>query len=388
MSIKEFVATGEGAWAEFRKLEAEILEDLVKNNPVGAVIATGGGIVETGSAHSFLSSCGLPVIHLSRNMVDVLEALKDEKRAQLADDVDTLWKRREPLYRSAAEYEFHIYGMPKEQKEQEREWKKVTASFVRFVEKIIANYGKKEEEKEKKQEEESFFVCLTYPDVRKAVPLINDIASGSQAIELRVDLLACRSVAYVKEQVSLLKAYTSLPIIYTLRTSEQGGAFNGSEEEAYSLLELGLKMQCEYLDVEASLATSVLTKLAEKKGNTKIIASLHDYKNSVTQEQLQGLFQRCLETPGRDIVKVVGFAKSENDVYTLQHVRNTLGYPVPVIAILAGPEGSLSRVLNRFMTPVTHPLLPHKAAPGQLTVKEISQVRSLVFPAREHHHTQ
>lgn len=35
-----------------------------------------------------------------------------------------------------------------------------------------------------------------------------------------------------------------------------------------------------------------------------------------------------------------------------------------MIAICAGEKGKLSRVLNRYMTPVTHPILPVPAAPG------------------------
>jgi pentafunctional AROM polypeptide len=55
-------------------------------------------------------------------------------------------------------------------------------------------------------------------------------------LELRVDLLSSLDISYVKEQVSLLKAHTTLPIIFTLRSSDQGGKFDGSPEEAQNLL--------------------------------------------------------------------------------------------------------------------------------------------------------
>ena len=42
-----------------------------------------------------------------------------------------------------------------------------------------------------------------------------------------------------------------------------------------------------------------------------------------------------------------------------------------------GPFGKLSRVLNGFMTPVSHPSLPAKAAPGQLSASEIRQALAL-----------
>lgn len=48
---------------------------------------------------------------------------------------------------------------------------------------------------------------------------------------------------------------------------------------------------------------------------------------------------------------------------------------VPTIVLCTGEKGKIARVLNRFLTPVTHPLLPAKAAPGQMSVQEIHLAR-------------
>ena len=42
-----------------------------------------------------------------------------------------------------------------------------------------------------------------------------------------------------------------------------------------------------------------------------------------------------------------------------------------------GQDGQLSRIQNTFLTPVSHPLLPSKAAPGQLSAAEIRTALSL-----------
>lgn len=52
-------------------------------------------------------------------------------------------------------------------------------------------------------------------------------------------------------------------------------------------------------------------------------------------------------------------------------------HDVPLIAINMGVEGKLSRIWNGFMTPVSHPALPFKAAPGQLSAAEIRTGLSL-----------
>jgi pentafunctional AROM polypeptide len=49
-----------------------------------------------------------------------------------------------------------------------------------------------------------------------------------------------------------------------------------------------------------------------------------------------------------------------------------------LIAINMGDQGQLSRILNGFMTPVSHPSLPFKAAPGQLSATEIRRGLALM----------
>ena len=55
-----------------------------------------------------------------------------------------------------------------------------------------------------------------------------------------------------------------------------------------------------------------------------------------------------------------------------------------MIALAMGEAGKVSRALNRHLTPVTHPLLPNAAAPGQLTVRDIMAVKCTlgVIPAK------
>jgi len=73
---------------------------------------------------------------------------------------------------------------------------------------------------------------------------------------------------------------------------------------------------------------------------------------------------------------VISFALQEEDNYEAVSVTSQ-GREIPTtIGICAGEKGKLSRVLNNVLTPVTHPLLPRAAAPGQMSIEEISQIRS------------
>jgi 3-dehydroquinate dehydratase-1 len=66
---------------------------------------------------------------------------------------------------------------------------------------------------------------------------------------------------------------------------------------------------------------------------------------------------------------------SMQENYELEYFRSTIQakYPHPPFSGLnMGPMGQLSRTMNKIFTPITHPLLPLIAAPGQLSAAEIN----------------
>ena len=232
----------------------------------------------------------------------------------------------------------------------------------------------------------STFIALTFPDIRTALPNLDILTVGADALELRVDLLRegsgggkynpIPSLDYVGKQVMWLRQRTELPIIFTLRSQAQGGRCPNSDEKIthYFLLK-GLQWGCEYIDVEIRLPEEIRNDLATKKGRSKILASHHDLAGDLKWSSGETL--RCYHT-GRsysDIIKIVGFATSLAENYELEYFRSTMNasFGHPLLAINAGQVGQLSRILNPFFTPTTHPLLPMAAAPGQLSAAEINQ---------------
>jgi 3-dehydroquinate dehydratase I len=75
------------------------------------------------------------------------------------------------------------------------------------------------------------------------------------------------------------------------------------------------------------------------------------------------------------VVKMIALVNSIQENYELEHFRTMIEskYPTPPFSGLnMGPMGQLSRTLNKIFTPITHPLLPMIAAPGQLSAAEIN----------------
>ena len=189
-----------------------------------------------------------------------------------------------------------------------------------------------------------------------------------------------------RAQLLLLQRHSDLPVIFTIRTKAQGGAFEGTQEEITSLMTLAVRLGVAYIDVEQQWAEktksslfSLLASPPDGKRRTQAIVSEHCYAPGLSRSDLLHIFHLCEERGRADVVKVVVKAFTPADVFKLREVAaNTFSTTKPVIALAVTPKGQLSRVLNAYLCPVTHPALPAAAAPGQMSVKDIHATRQLL----------
>ncbi|KAK9477156.1 EPSP synthase-domain-containing protein [Lipomyces japonicus] len=370
-------------WQGFRQLELDVLRQSVTDRAYGFTFACGGGIVETPEARDILTkyiSDGGIVINVHRDVKLIMEYLSvDKTRPSYVDDLFSVWQRREQWYSECSN--FLIYNSELENDNQITKIRKSLKATLQLITGVSTVHD------DILRKQRSFFVCLTFPDVTIAMPDIDQLTQGSDLIELRVDLLqsapnkSTPSLAYVQEQVGIIRKHTSVPILFTVRTISQGGAFpNEAVDDAIELLLGALKLGVEYLDVELNWPESVINQVVAARGFTKLIASNHDFTGSWKWDgpEWQAAWQQVESSANwADAVKFVGFANEGLDNYKLENFRST-HTSKPFIAINMGKKGQLSRVLNRLLTPVTHPLLPAKAAPGQISVDQIVQAAELI----------
>ncbi|KAF8476006.1 EPSP synthase-domain-containing protein [Kalaharituber pfeilii] len=379
----------ESGWEEFRRIELQVFQKAMKERPTGHVFACGGGLVETPEARQILSRYGKSgglVIHVYRDIGLVMEYLNiDKTRPAYTEDMIRIWERRKPWYTECSTYQ---YDSPVVRTEQLH---LVKADFARFLGVVTGSSDFHTRILDKKR---SYFLSLTYPDIKQGIDTLSVVTVGSDAIELRVDLLVDRtssddipSAQYVMEQLGMIRLKTDLPVIFTIRSKSQGGRFpDGAHEKALELYKVALRSGLEYIDLEITWPDSLLRDVTESKGGTKIIASHHDVsgENSWANGSWIVYYNKTLQHG--DIIKLVGQAKSLEDNFALEKFRKwAKATETPLIAINMGESGKLSRILNKFLTPVTHPALPFKAAPGQLSVAEINQAISLLgeLPAKK-----
>lgn len=212
-------------WETFRAQELAILKKAIQEKPRGYVFACGGGIVEIPEARQLLieyHKLGGLVILVQRDIEDVLAYLqRDKSRPAYVDDMRGVWLRRKDWYNECSNYQHYSQKAPTDS------LIRASKDLERFITTIT---GQRRVLDEIKAKEHSFFVSLTVPDIAAALDLLPEVAVGSDAIELRVDLLedpanpgGPPSMDFVANQLAVLRESCDLPIIYTVRTLSQGG---------------------------------------------------------------------------------------------------------------------------------------------------------------------
>jgi pentafunctional AROM polypeptide len=358
--LGEFVAAH--GWPAFRVEELALFKELLESKPTGHVISLGGGIVENAEARDLLLSWMKekgPVVNVIRDIDEIVDYLESEKsRPSLGEPLHKIYERRKPFYEECSSYEIitHIPGHipfskritngssaaealhPADNTAARREGSHAdSARFFRFI------TGQLQPSIDLLNDRTSF-LALTFPDLTPAFPVMDKLTVGVDAIELRVDLLSPDGVkvtspaippqSYVALQLAQLRETTSLPIVFTVRTRSQGGMFPDDAEDAmFELLQLGIRLGCEYVDVECGWDQTKTQGVVDSKGYTKIIASWHDWSGHLKWDSEEVVEKYTLAKKHGDIVKIVSKATSLQDNFAMMAFREKMPQDVPLMTI-------------------------------------------------------
>lgn len=371
-SIKEYIK--KNGWKMFRSLELNVFKQVIEktsSSMKNVLISCGGGCIESIEVRNEL--CQQPyVIYINRHINDIKEDyLTNQIDIRPLMDLDKKLEERKIYYRQCSKYEFCLL-------KKDRNWITIERNLLEFIKRIT------NKKTQLSISDQSFFICLTYKNLldipkNKFISIIN----GCEAIELRVDLLQSYHPDFIGQQIAYIRKYTYLPIIYTVRSQQNYGTFQNNEIIIFQLLNYGIKFGCEFIDIEANWTNQIKTNWLNtiKNKHSSIIISLH---LKLSRFKFNQVIQQCTNNNQVDIIKIA--LNIDNYASISEHILplftqlkqrfKQLNYP-KLILIAMGEQGKLTRILNQFMTPVTHELLDYPAATGQLTVKQIQQARSM-----------
>ncbi|VVB92335.1 3-dehydroquinate dehydratase [uncultured archaeon] len=193
---------------------------------------------------------------------------------------------------------------------------------------------------------------------------------GADLIELRIDLLDMDARTAILELKKL-----DLPVIITNRMKQEGGAWEGSEDERIRIL-LSLLPLADAIDIElCAQKRDDVVKKAKTEGKTVII-STHDFQNTPEVDIMAGIINESFEA-GADIAKLAVTPNTLLDVLHLLEV--TLRSSGKVCTIAMGNIGRHSRVVAPIYGSVmTYGYVDKPTAPGQLRVDELKSILTIL----------
>lgn len=200
-------------------------------------------------------------------------------------------------------------------------------------------------------------------------------------IEWRVDYLEAlndsKEVCRILGELRMLCG--ELPLLFTLRTKEEGGEQEVTKEEYrrlyLSVLECG---DADIIDVEYGLGEKLMDFLIEEAHahGMKVLASAHDFHKTPPKEELLARLAR-MERTGADIVKIAVMPENMSDVLTLLAATEEASRSIdaPVITMSMGAAGMVSRLIGEaFGSAVTFGMAGRASAPGQIPAGELRMI--------------
>ncbi|AHF79879.1 type I 3-dehydroquinate dehydratase [Thermococcus paralvinellae] len=185
--------------------------------------------------------------------------------------------------------------------------------------------------------------------------------------ELRVD--AMESL----DGIEKLKPFAG-KLIITVRSKEEGGFRETSDEERLKLFEEFMRINPAFVDVEfkSKIAKNVIELAREKK--VRVIISYHDFEKTPSFEELKALLEEMKKLEA-DVIKIVTFAKHYIDNVRIVRLYE---YEKNLIAFCMGEKGKISRAFSLILSPFTYASISEAVAPGQLNVEDMKLLSAIV----------
>ena len=182
----------------------------------------------------------------------------------------------------------------------------------------------------------------------------------------------------------LREALGETPILFTFRTSKEGGE-KAIEAEPYKELNIAAAKTgyVDLVDVEAFTGDEVVKTIinAAHEAGVKVIASNHDFFKTPEKEEIIRRL-RMMQDFGADIPKMAVMPTCKQDVLTLLSATLEMSEKYadrPIITMSMAGTGVVSRLTGEtFGSALTFGAASKASAPGQIGVNELKQVLDII----------
>lgn len=204
-------------------------------------------------------------------------------------------------------------------------------------------------------------------------------------IEIRIDYYdKCLDVVAVKNIVGKIKQIIQMPLIFTLRTAQEGGELDISKEEYQIFLESMIATGLiDIIDIElfkGDFIVKDIVKFAHKSG-VKVILSNHDFNKTPIKFEIVARLVK-MQSLNADIAKIAVMPSSVDDLLTLLSATNEVNCQfgeIPIVTMSMGKTGLLSRLTGQiFGSAITFGAVGQTSAPGQFDVLELKSILEII----------
>ena len=186
---------------------------------------------------------------------------------------------------------------------------------------------------------------------------------------------------------ALREVLGEMPILFTFRTSKEGGE-KAIETEAYVELNQNAAKTglVDLVDVEAFTGDDVVKAVVEiaHENGVKVIASNHDFHKTPEAEEIIARLRK-MQSFDADIPKIALMPQSTSDVLTLLAATLEMQEQYadrPIITMSMAKTGVISRLAGEvFGSAATFGAVKKASAPGQISVNDLRTVLTILHQA-------
>lgn len=212
---------------------------------------------------------------------------------------------------------------------------------------------------------------------------------GADVVEWRVDwyedIFDFEKVEETAKQ--LREALGEMPILFTFRTSKEGGE-KAIETSDYVALnqKISATGYVDLVDVEAFTGDDAVRAVIEEahKNNVKVIASNHDFDKTPAMSDIVYRLRK-MQDLGADIPKIAVMPQNKKDVLTLLAATEEMANQYadrPIITMSMAATGVISRLCGEvFGSALTFGAVGKASAPGQMGAEDLKMVLSTLHSA-------